>query len=163
MQMGHLDAGALGQDVPRVGPHEVVLSVTLFQAEKNARAQEFNVLGSQPLHALRDRLVCQSDRLMEMIYAAKSSKSSTDSEDVPTSSFFFIEGVFYSDARSALNQNYATPLVKWASESTMGANDTIYRESTMDRRFDQLTIRLGKQYCTSVRACMRATAADTRP
>ncbi|CAI7858744.1 unnamed protein product [Closterium sp. NIES-53] len=84
---------------------EVVLRVEVLQQEKRQlKGQEFLVLGSQPLTALRDRIYCLQDRI-----AREHGKS------VP-SGCFCIEDVFYDDMRQPGAVRYSAVIVKWNRE-----------------------------------------------
>jgi hypothetical protein len=65
--------------------------VTIFHASKYHKLQEYLVLGSQPLTALRDRIYCQSDIMFH-------------GKNIP-SGYFFIENTFYNDMRVRLPPN----------------------------------------------------------
>ncbi|CAI5460266.1 unnamed protein product [Closterium sp. Yama58-4] len=84
---------------------EVVLRVEVLQQEKRQlKGQEFLVLGSQPLTALRDRIYCLHDRI-----AREHGKS------VP-SGCFCIEDVFYDDMRQSGAVRYSAVILKWNRE-----------------------------------------------
>jgi hypothetical protein len=85
---------------------EIVLVVELYHGlKKHTKTQEFLVLGSQPLTALRDRLYCLTDEL------AQEAKL-----NVP-SGYFLIEDVFYNDMRNAKAIDYSEPIIKWTRET----------------------------------------------
>jgi snRNA-activating protein complex subunit 3 len=48
-----------------IPPTEVIITVSLFHPGKQLKQQEFQVLGSQYLTALRDRLYCLADYLFD--------------------------------------------------------------------------------------------------
>jgi len=72
---------------------EVVLSVGLYRPGRLTKIQEYLVLGSQKLTALRDKLYCLSDLML-------------DGPDTK-SGYFFIENVFYNDARASNALDYS--------------------------------------------------------
>eukprot|EP00160_Parvularia_atlantis_P005744 Unigene14972_Nuclearia_a/m.44920 Unigene14972_Nuclearia_a/g.44920 ORF Unigene14972_Nuclearia_a/g.44920 Unigene14972_Nuclearia_a/m.44920 type:complete len:305 (-) Unigene14972_Nuclearia_a:94-1008(-) len=87
----------------RVSPTDVVAVVACHHRERPAlRMQEWLVLGSQPLSALRDRLsgFCLADH-------------ANDGPNV-RSAFFFIENTFYNDMREPDNLDYSRPIIDWA-------------------------------------------------
>jgi snRNA-activating protein complex subunit 3 len=85
---------------------EIVLVVELYHGlKKHTKTQEFLVLGSQPLTALRDRLYCLTDEL------AQEAKL-----NVP-SGYFLIEDVFYNDMRNPKAIDYSEPIIKWTRET----------------------------------------------
>ncbi|KAL3696548.1 hypothetical protein R1sor_010624 [Riccia sorocarpa] len=86
---------------------EVLLTVEIYDCVKrHLKAQEFVVIGSQPLTALKDRIYCLTDTVAE--------KANTD---LP-SSYFFIEDVFYNDMRHPKAIDYSLPIRKWVREQT---------------------------------------------
>lgn len=168
-----------------LGPEEIVFVVEFYHNQrKNDKMQEFLVLGSQPLSALRDRLYCLTDELAR--------KSNVDTK----SSFFLIEDVFYNDMRDSDAKDYSQPILQWAEESReaterwnrdLGSNPravipAIHSEtgqlpdfcsSEMEHaRFCDLELRVGAQYlychqgdCKHklvVRDMRRAHAKDVR-
>lgn len=79
---------------------ELVVSVAIYNAHRpDQRMQEFLFLGSQRLSALRDAFECASDNeLREWDEFSDTSKVHNTADRKTTNSFFFIEGVFYSDS-----------------------------------------------------------------
>ena len=138
---------------------EILFVVEFYHNQrKNDKMQEFLVLGSQPLSALRDRLYCLTDELAR--------KSNLDTK----SSFFLIEDVFYNDMRDPDAKDYSQPILQWAAESReaterwnsdLGSNPRAvipaihsetdqlpdFRSSDMHcTRFCDLQMRVGAQY-----------------
>jgi hypothetical protein len=74
---------------------DLVLTVSFFHPRRKAILSEFEVLGTQTLQDLRKAFKCMSDQYH--IFSENHSASSASSDSLPLSSFFFIEGVFYSD------------------------------------------------------------------
>ncbi len=63
---------------------DLILHVTIYHSFTGKKSQEFIVLGSQKLSALKDKIYCVSDHL---------------EEKADTSSYFFINNTFYNDLR----------------------------------------------------------------
>ena len=138
---------------------EIVLAVEFYHNQrKHDKMQEFLVLGSQPLTALRDRLYCLTDEIAK--------KSDLDTK----SSYFLIEDVFYNDMRDPDAKDYSQPILQWARESRetterwnrdLGNNPravipAIHSETENlpnftakcmeDTRFSDFQLRIGAQY-----------------
>lgn len=138
---------------------EIIFVVEFYHNQrKHDKMQEFLVLGSQFLSALRDRLYCLTDELAR--------KSNLDTK----SSFFLIEDVFYNDLRDPNAKDYSQPILQWAAESReaterwnkdLGSNPRAvipaihsetgqlpdFRDSSMEyTRFYDLHLRVGAQY-----------------
>lgn len=79
---------------------EVVIALTIYHHKKQAKIQEFLVLGSQKLIALRDKIKCVSDLLPE---------------PRSRSGYFFFENVFYDDLRYPDNICYSKTVIDWAN------------------------------------------------
>lgn len=79
---------------------ELLVSVAIYSAHRpDQRMQEFLFLGSQRLTALRDAFECASDNeLREWDEFQDASKLHNTADKKTSNSFFFIEGVFYSDS-----------------------------------------------------------------
>lgn len=79
---------------------ELVVSVAIYNAHRpDQRMQEFLFLGSQHLSALRDAFECASDNeLREWDEFSDALKVHNTADKKTSNSFFFIEGVFYSDS-----------------------------------------------------------------
>lgn len=69
-----------------------MLSIALYHPSKNTKTQEYRVLGQQPLTALRDKLYCLSDHML-------------DGPKIK-SGYFFVEHTFYNDMREQ-NTDYS--------------------------------------------------------
>ncbi len=76
-----------------MSPTEIIISVAFYHQEKGIKSQEYLVLGSQPLTALKERFYCLSDHILD----GPSTKSS----------FFFIENTFYNDFRDPNALDYS--------------------------------------------------------
>jgi hypothetical protein len=78
-----------------------ILNVNIIYV--NCLAQEFLVLGSQPLTALKDRVYCLQNKQL-------------DGPHTP-SSFFFIEGKFYNDLRDprAISYSESVSIIHYAN------------------------------------------------
>lgn len=95
---GTADAASVNPG-PAVDAAEVVLTVAMSHPANAQRVlQQWRVLGSQRLIALRDRLYCRSDLDMRSAGLA-----------VP-SGMFYIEGTFYNDMREAAAVDYSYPI-----------------------------------------------------
>jgi len=81
---------------------EVLLTVSLYHSEKDLKMAQYVVLGSQGLTALRDRMYCLADHIL-------------DGPDTK-SSFMFIENAFYNDMRSSKAMDYSRHIMLWANE-----------------------------------------------
>ncbi|CAG8461828.1 2186_t:CDS:10 [Paraglomus occultum] len=116
---------------------EVVLSAAFYDHHSPAsRMQEFLVLGSQPLAALKDAFYCLKD-----FYSAETEKSA--------SSYFLIENTFYNDLRDEGLQDYSKIIIDWLSRQSEETKAKLgpYRSKTMhETKFDELTIRLNQPY-----------------
>eukprot|EP00897_Mesotaenium_endlicherianum_P004688 jgi/Mesen1/4247/ME000022S03535 len=133
---------------------ESVLCVQFYQSgQHSTKAQEFLVLGSQPLSALRDRVYCLQDTI-----------ASKYSQSLP-SAYFCIEDVFYNDLRKSSSRDYSQAVIAWnnrrrseapqpqdvpggdTAESSAGYRPPPYSARRMDRvRFDELRLRVGARY-----------------
>ncbi|KAL9644172.1 hypothetical protein ABK040_005636 [Willaertia magna] len=78
---------------------EVILQVAIYHPIRNAKVQEFLVLGSQSLTDLRDCIYCLND----YIPGGQSIRSG----------YFFIENVFYNDMRLETNIEYSKEIIQW--------------------------------------------------
>ncbi|CAG8445473.1 4560_t:CDS:2, partial [Acaulospora colombiana] len=92
-----------------VNKHEVILSVAFYNQNKPAtRMQEFLVLGSQPLTALRDAFYCLRDFYKVTPWEQPTQNAITNLTDKKTSSsYFFVENVFYNDLRDPRAIDYS--------------------------------------------------------
>ncbi len=88
-----------------MSPWEVVLLVSVYHHAKPLKSQEFLVLGSQPLTALRDKIYCLSDHLF--LSKTRQKKRS--------SGYFFIENTFYNDMRSDDAIDYGKAVIEWTA------------------------------------------------
>jgi hypothetical protein len=86
----HLDPEAPTEPVDS---EDVVLSIALYHPSKNTKTQEYRVLGQQSLTALRDKLYCLSDHMLE--------------GPKIKSGYFFVEHTFYNDMRHQPNADYS--------------------------------------------------------
>jgi len=98
-------------------------------------AQEYLVLASQPLTALRDAIICVTDKNLQALIQESSNQvrstnsteerrreeesvlgMASDFERIQASAYFYIEGVFYNDTRSPGSIDYSEPLRRHAAE-----------------------------------------------
>ncbi|KAJ4456011.1 putative snRNA transcription factor [Paratrimastix pyriformis] len=115
-------------------PNELILTVALYKPSRE-KQQEFQVLGSQPLTALRDRLYCLSDYLLD----GQQCKSG----------YFFIEDVFYNDARVPGSLDYSRPILDWVAQNQRFTEPGlgVYSARPMETtRFADLGVRLWHPY-----------------
>jgi len=110
-------------------------------------SQEFQVLGSQPLSALRDKIHCSSDQIgaYERSSGPVNLQTNLRTKDVYTSSFFFIENTFYNDLRNA-RHDCSDIVLQWiARSSTM--NQNYQKEDMSTTKFSDLqNIKMGYPY-----------------
>ena len=74
---------------------DLVVSVSFFHPRRKVILSELEVLGTQTLHDLMKSFKCASDQYH--IFSNDHSASVASKDCVPSSSFFFMEGVFYND------------------------------------------------------------------
>lgn len=116
---------------------ELVVSVAIYNAHRpDQRMQEFLFLGSQRLSALRDAFECASDNeFREWDEFSHALKVHNTADKKTSNSFFFIEGVFYSDS----------PLIRAKLEK----RNQLREESS--RRLDELEKLRQERYQEAVR------------
>ncbi|KAH7816924.1 putative snRNA-activating protein complex subunit 3-like protein [Monocercomonoides exilis] len=118
-----------------IGPNEVIITVALYHPSKLLKQQEFQVLGSQSLTALRDRLYCLADYLMD----GQQTKSG----------FFLIENTFYNDMRLPENMDYSKFISDWVNDKSRFTIPSVGMFSSKrmeDTTFLDLTIKIGQPY-----------------
>ncbi|KAI9144607.1 snRNA-activating protein of 50kDa MW C terminal-domain-containing protein, partial [Paraphysoderma sedebokerense] len=121
----------------------IVITISIHLPDKpNRRLQEFQVLGNQPLTALRDAVYCLSD----FTSVGDRDLNTTDRKTSP--SFFFFENVFYLDYRSGDRfMDYSDPIIQWANSDASRPGFQSYRKGNMESTFFQdLSIRLNYPY-----------------
>ncbi|KAJ7967884.1 snRNA-activating protein complex subunit like [Quillaja saponaria] len=85
---------------------EVVLSVEVYHnVRKWVKTQEFLVLGRQTLTALRDKIYCSMDQVMQK------------AGQHDPSGYFLIEDNFYNDLRDPFAIDYSKPILDWLKNS----------------------------------------------
>ncbi|CAL0308599.1 unnamed protein product [Lupinus luteus] len=95
----------LQEQIPVQHP-EVVLSVEVYHnVRKRVKTQELLVLGGQTLSALRDKIYCSMDHVMQ-----KAGQGDP-------SGYFLIEDVFYNDLRDPSAIDYSRPILDWLQNS----------------------------------------------
>lgn len=119
----------------RVADNDLVLKIELrVPTAPHLVAQEYLVLASQPLTALRDAIICVTDKNLQALIRESNQVRSTngseegsgekdsilgmasDFEQIQASAYFYIEGVFYNDTRSPGSIDYSEPLRRHAAE-----------------------------------------------
>jgi len=133
--------------VPLTGS-EVLLSIALYPPQSTSIIQEFLVLSTQPLSALKDVFYCLQDQAPVDVPA----NGSSDSLNV--SGFFFIDDTFFVDSRNSENVDYATPIIKWmqSGSSPYWLGQSVKRSNMQDTKFEDLSIQIGKKYLYCHRA-----------
>ncbi|KAJ1916261.1 hypothetical protein H4219_003881 [Mycoemilia scoparia] len=101
------------EDSEKIAKDEVILGVCFYNPRNTSnKMEEYLVLGSQPLTALRDAFYCISDFLI----------TNRDQEQINTkdkkisSSYFHIEKTFYNDMRSPTATDYSRVIIEWAKQ-----------------------------------------------
>ncbi|CAG8742524.1 18536_t:CDS:2, partial [Acaulospora morrowiae] len=130
---------------------EVILSVAFYNQNKPAtRMQEFLVLGSQPLTALRDAFYCLRDFYKVTPWEQPTKNVITNLTDKKTSSsYFFIENVFYNDLRDPRAIDYSKNIIEWVKEKNLYKQRGLglYSSKKMEEMtFIELSIRLNYPY-----------------
>jgi snRNA-activating protein complex subunit 3 len=80
-----------------IDENEIVISIGVYHPQRQNKMQEFLVLGSQYLTALRDRIYCINDSIF-------------DGSQIK-SGYFFFENVFYDDMRSSNAIRYSESVI----------------------------------------------------
>eukprot|EP00727_Mastigamoeba_balamuthi_P005488 m51a1_g1559 hypothetical protein (371) ;mRNA; r:32095-33486 len=119
-----------GGSESKVQRGEVVLSFAVCRPGRSTKSQEYEVLGSQFLTALRDRINCTRDH-------TKILRDTGD--DVMAPSFFFFGNTFYNDTRKT-KVVLSTPIAEWALAKGIGCFETRDMQST---RFTDLKLKVG--------------------
>ncbi|GFR97343.1 snRNA-activating protein complex subunit 3 [Elysia marginata] len=107
----------------------------------------YQVLGSQLLTELRDKILCASDRVIPGDYSNRPDidpRTLQTTGDMFKSGFFFIENVFYNDLRYPDNKDYSKTILAWAKKH-MSETEFTTKEMS-DVTFFDLNIRLGRHY-----------------
>lgn len=127
----------------------VLLDVALYDPVTGRKSEEFLVLATQPLTALRDCIYCQRR-------TAAGAVRDDDGDDDDGSAFFFIENAFYTDMRKAGARDLSEPIKAWADERRRTGDPTlpVYLSKPMtEHRFSDVAICPGQPYlyCHRVR------------
>ncbi|XP_033750151.1 snRNA-activating protein complex subunit 3-like [Pecten maximus] len=108
--------------------------------------QKFQVLGSQRLSDLRDKISCVNDLAIAGDFSENpDDNSGFYAKDVYRSGFFYIEGVFYNDLREVDSRDYSRVIRKWAAEEGRGIGQ-MTTQNMDDAFFMDLKVRLGQPY-----------------
>ncbi|XP_063434460.1 snRNA-activating protein complex subunit 3-like [Mytilus trossulus] len=146
------DLGEYEMDLPNVIINIRVYPPFKFLKMQNAHNKimpdlNFNVLGTQKLSDLRDKISCVND-----LAIAHDLSDNPDNEfmpyakDVYKSGFFYIEGVFYNDMRYPECQDYGSSIMQWASQPGRKIGE-MRTEKMEESLFLNLNVRLGQPYC----------------
>lgn len=107
---------------------------------------KFNVLGTQKLTELRDKISCVADIMVPGDFSSNPmAPADIRAKDLYKSGFFFINGVFYNDMRDLTCRDYSKPIMEWATNSCrkMGPFQSKKMEDT---QFLDLDVQLGYPY-----------------
>lgn len=118
-----------------IDQNEVVLSIAFFHNQRPLKTQEYLVLGSQPLTALRDRLYCLSDYILPNIGRP--------------AGYFFFESTFYNDLRADDAEDYSRTVLEWAAGNPrfLQPESGPLRSDLMENTtFNDLAVRIGAPY-----------------
>ncbi|XP_021365620.1 snRNA-activating protein complex subunit 3-like isoform X2 [Mizuhopecten yessoensis] len=151
-------ANEFTQDVPsdyKIG-HDVILEISIHTATcmgasvntqpKLGLDQKFQVLGSQRLTELRDKISCVNDLTISGDFSENPDDTSGFyAKDVYRSGFFYMEGVFYNDLREVDSRDYSSEIRKWAAEQGRGIGPMTV-QGMDDVFFLDLKVRLGQPY-----------------
>lgn len=114
---------------------EVLLRIAIFHPIHATKTQEFIVASSQKLTALRDRIYCLNDCIL-------------DGPSTP-SGCFFIEGVFYDDMREQNAIRYSSTIIDWIRSERRFTHPGLSHYSVKDMEsttFRDLSVRVGAHY-----------------
>lgn len=134
------------QAVPfsRVSDDDVVIRVAIYHYRDFKKKQEFLVLGSQPLTALRDRIYCLSDH------------EDTFKGAYSSAAFFYVDGICYDDCRPIPGSDgqeraqLSEPVIDWSRAALTSGKVSgwgLLESKPMEQTcFSDLTVRLGAHY-----------------
>lgn len=127
---------------------EVLLSIAFYPPHSTSVMQEFLVLSTQPLTALKDVCYCLQDQ------APVDVPSNGSSEAANTSGFFFIDDTFYVDNRKRENVDYAAPIISWmkSGSSAYWSAQNVKSANMEDTKWEDLSVQIGKKYLYCHRA-----------
>lgn len=114
--------------------------------KKPKLSQRFRVLGSQYLHELRDRILCQCKYgpFYDISEVGPSEIVSPPAEQTPFDhGFFFIDNTFYNDTRQP-TIDYSETIREWAKKQA--SIEPLHVDCMETTTFNDLTIRLGAPY-----------------
>ncbi|XP_060067256.1 snRNA-activating protein complex subunit 3-like [Ylistrum balloti] len=108
--------------------------------------QRFQVLGSQHLTELRDKISCVNDLAISGDFSENpDDNSGFYAKDVYKSGFFYIEGVFYNDLREVDSRDYSSIIRRWATAEDRGIGP-MTTKNMHNAIFLDLKVRLGQPY-----------------
>ncbi|XP_062516973.1 snRNA-activating protein complex subunit 3-like [Corticium candelabrum] len=129
---------------------EVVLTITVYQANNMRVHREYLFLSSQPLYALRDCVVCDSDNIVSTDHSENpwDTDAQIRNKDVCKSAFLFIENIFYIDKRDPTARDYSRVIMDWASRRSLKTPNVGNMTSRLMEgvTFRDINIRLGFPY-----------------
>lgn len=103
----------------QINPSDLVLTIAVFSpVNDTSRLAEFHVLASQKLTALRDAFYCLSD----FIEFDESVINPNTSDKKISSSYFYIENVFYNDMRWRDAIDYSSTVIAWSKDQQKSAS-----------------------------------------
>ncbi|XP_070178457.1 snRNA-activating protein complex subunit 3-like [Littorina saxatilis] len=131
----------------------VVLTVKVYRQRLKAailpNGEVFQVLGTEPLTDLKDRIICVKDDAVAGDFSDfphVSNEGLTPAKHTYKSGMFFIENTFYNDMREADNRDYSEPILKWAKENDHESYPHFRKAQMEDTVFLDLNIQLGVPY-----------------
>lgn len=130
---------------------EYVLNIRFYEPFKAAKSlknhprfhQEFQVLGSQFLVELRDKIYCQCNYGPFLDVSDKPNEIEEPPSNIerPNPGFFFIHDTFYNDQRNPENQDYSEVILDWSKKNNyMRSFKSALMETT---KFEDLKLRIG--------------------
>eukprot|EP00656_Telonema_subtile_P027204 TRINITY_DN29239_c0_g1_i1.p1 TRINITY_DN29239_c0_g1~~TRINITY_DN29239_c0_g1_i1.p1 ORF type:complete len:252 (+),score=57.67 TRINITY_DN29239_c0_g1_i1:77-832(+) len=124
--------------------NESVLTVAIYHPIQNKLQQQILVLGSQTLADLKDKIYCLKDEVYSNLLPPDLNA---------TSSFFFIENVFYNDMRLAHSQKTSSVIIEWAAKTSwpvtkLTTDDPVelVEKNMQDAFLKDIPIAVGEQY-----------------
>jgi len=137
-------------------PKEIVLTIRMYNPFKYihsekmkvpTHSQDFLVLGSQPLSALRDKISCLNDSIAvgDLTSTSPDAAQVAIKELIP-SGMFFIGDTFYCDFRDTASKDYGEWIASWAKENSQLNFGPFQHKAMEEATFEDLDIRFGLPY-----------------